>query len=58
VSYRRCFGEAEMEEWRELMAKLEAVILTEMDDKVCWKLEHSGKFTTRSMYRVISLTLE
>ena len=57
LSYRRCFGEAEME-WRELMAKLEAVILTKVDDKVCWKLEHSGKFTTRSMYRVISLTLE
>ena len=43
-----------MEEWRELMAKLEAVILTEMDDKVCWKLEHSGQFTTRSMYRFIT----
>ena len=53
LSYRRCFGEAEME-WRELMAKLEAVILTKVDDKVCWKLEHSGKFTTRSMYRFIT----
>jgi len=28
TSYRRCFGEVEMEEWGELMAKLETACLT------------------------------
>ena len=40
-----------MEEWRELMAKLEMVNLTDLEDKITWKLEKSGKYTTRSMYR-------
>jgi hypothetical protein len=53
-SYRRCFGEAEMEAWREMMIKLERINLTEDDDKVTWKLEKSKKFSTRSMYRYIT----
>jgi len=54
MSYRRCFGEVEMEEWGELMAKLETINLTIADDRVCWKLENSGKYSTRSMYRFIT----
>jgi hypothetical protein len=53
-SYRRCFGNSEMEEWREMMAKLERVNLTDLEDRVTWKLEKSGKYTTRSMYRFIT----
>jgi len=29
-------------------------VLTEGADKVVWKLEKSGKFTTRSVYRFIT----
>lgn len=54
LSCRRCFGEAEMEEWRDPMAKLEEVRLSEENDNVCWKLEHLGKFSTRSIYRYIT----
>lgn len=54
LSYRRCFGVSEMEEWRELMAKLGRINLTALEDKVIWKLEKSGKFSTRSMYRYIT----
>jgi hypothetical protein len=49
-SYRRCFGAAEMDEWRELMAKLKGVQLSDEDDGVIWKLEQSGKISTRSVY--------
>lgn len=53
-SYRRCFGAAEMDEWRELMAKLKGVQLSDEDDGVIWKLEQSGKFSTRSVYWLIT----
>jgi hypothetical protein len=54
LSYRRRFGETEIKEWEELMTKLEEVNLTNSDDRVCWKLERSGKYSTRSMYRFIT----
>jgi hypothetical protein len=43
-----------MEEWRELMTKLRNVQLIDEEDRVVWKLEQSGKYTTRSMYRFIT----
>lgn len=43
-----------MTEWTELMTMLVNVNLSEDDDKVCWKLEKSGKFSTRSMYRYVT----
>ena len=46
-----------MNEWRELMAKLERVNLTEEDDGVTWNLEPSGKISTRSLYRLITFFL-
>jgi hypothetical protein len=54
LSYRRRFGDTEMKEWEELMTKLEEVNLTNSDDRVCWKLEQSGKYSTRSLYRFIT----
>jgi hypothetical protein len=54
LSYRRKFGEVEMEEWKVLMSLLENVRLDDNRDMVCWKLERSGKFSTRSMYRSIT----
>ena len=46
LSYRRNFGEVEMEEWKVLMSLLENVRLYDDRDKVCWKLEKSGNFST------------
>jgi hypothetical protein len=43
-----------MDEWRELMAKLKGVQLSDEDDGVIWKLEQSGKFSTRSVYWLIT----
>ena len=37
-----------------MMTKLERINLTEEDDRVTWKLDKSGKFSTRSMYRYIT----
>jgi hypothetical protein len=53
-SYRRRFGAAEMDKWRELMAKLERVQLSDEDDAVTWKLEQSGKYFIRSLYQLIT----
>lgn len=54
LSYRRSFGTLEMEEWRDLMVRLDNVTLSEIEDKVTWKLEKTGRYTTRSMYRYIT----
>lgn len=54
LSIRRAFGETEMKEWSELREKLAAVNLSDEDDGVTWKLEPSGKFTSRSTYRQIT----
>ena len=54
VRTMRCIGEAEMGEWRYLMASLEGVMLTDESDKVYYKLEQSGKFSTRSLYGFIT----
>jgi len=43
-----------MDEWRELMEKLELVQLLDEDDGVTWKLKQSGKYSTRSLYRLIT----
>jgi len=54
LDYIRNFGDKEIEEWLEMRGKLEGVVLTEGADKVVWKLEKSGKFTTRSVYKFIT----
>jgi hypothetical protein len=54
LDYRRRSGITELEEWNELMEKLESVSLTEQNDRVIWKLEVLGKFCTRNIYRVIT----
>jgi hypothetical protein len=54
LDFRRNFGEKEMTEWRSMMEKLERITLTEENDKVIWKLEKSGNFTTKSMHRYIT----
>lgn len=43
-----------MEEWNGLTKKLERVSLTEQNDRVTWKLEVSWRFSTRSIYRLIT----
>lgn len=55
LDYRRRIGITELEEWNGLMEKLESVSLTEQNDRVIWKLEVLGKFSTRSIYRFITL---
>lgn len=54
TNYRRRFGVTELGEWTELMEKLEGVVLTDQSEKVIWKLEKSGKYTARSLYRLIT----
>jgi hypothetical protein len=54
LDFRRNFGEKEMTEWRSMTEKLERITLAEENDKVIWKLEKSGNFTTKSMHRYIT----
>lgn len=54
LDYRRNFRDKEIEQWMEMRVKLEVMVLTEGADKVVWKLEKSGKFSTRSVYRLIT----
>lgn len=43
-----------MTKWRELMQILEQVNLKEGGYQIVWDLEKSGKFTTKSLYRLIT----
>jgi hypothetical protein len=54
LEYSRNLGDKELEEWRKMMKMLERVELSEGSDKVVWMLENSEKFTTRSLYGLIT----
>ena len=51
----RTFGPAELREWDELLTLLHDCDLGDSPDKATWVLEKSGVFTTRSIYRHLSL---
>ena len=54
VSFRRTFGMAETQEWNHLLQELEGIQPTNNPDRVIWKLEKKGHYTTKSMYRFIT----
>ena len=53
LSFRRNLGVAEKEELSELQELTATVRLREESDVVTWKLENSGKYSARSLYRFI-----
>ena len=56
ISFRRSFGADELADRDALMRVIYAVsIQQEEKDVVKWKLESSGAYSTKSMYRMLAL---
>jgi len=53
LDFRRRLGNEEVAEWNDLQEALDDVEVTREEDKVFWTLTPSGKFTTKSIYRLI-----
>lgn len=54
ISLRRTLGEGELEEWGQLHALLQNIELNSGKDSMCWNLNKTGMFSTKSLYREIS----
>jgi hypothetical protein len=53
LDMRRRLGIEEVAEWNELREALDLVSFSDKEDKAVWALETSGKFLTKSLYRLI-----
>jgi hypothetical protein len=53
IFLRRTFGHDESSQWWLLVQQLEEVVPADGSDKVVWKLEHSGRFSVNSMYKLL-----
>lgn len=53
LDLRRNLGPEELAELSEMQEVLEVVQITEDDDKLVWALEPSGKFSSKSLYRLM-----
>lgn len=53
LDFRRRLGNDEIAELFDLQEELELVQLTGERDQIKWALEKSGKYTTKSMYRLM-----
>jgi hypothetical protein len=54
LDFRRNLGSEEVLELEELMDILESVQIQDIEDIVTWALEPSGKFSSRSLYRLMT----
>jgi hypothetical protein len=50
IRLRRSLGPTQVMQWQSLVALLESYQLEEASDRISWKLDASGVYTTRSMY--------
>lgn len=50
----RRLGPEEVIEWIDLMDDLEQVELSNEEDVLVWALENSGKFSNKSLYRLMT----
>jgi hypothetical protein len=50
IQFRRNFQQEDLSQWQELSGKLQELQLTEEPDKISWRHEPLGKFSTKSMY--------
>lgn len=53
MDFRVSFGVAELEQWSDLMNRLDTIdfVADKEEDIVSWGLEKHGQFTTQSLYR-------
>lgn len=54
LDMRRRLGPEELVKWNELMQELEVVHISEDEDSLVWALGNSGKFTNKSLYRLMT----
>jgi len=54
VEFHRSLNQQEFREWERLVELLTSVSLGEGRDIMCWALEKSGKYSTRSFYKAIT----
>ena len=54
VEFRRSLNQQEFREWKRLVELLTSVSLGEGRDIMCWALEKSGKYSTRSLYKALT----
>jgi hypothetical protein len=54
LSFRRLLNEDLREDWVQLHEMLNEVSLTEGTDVVLWALEKSGKYSTSSLYKLMT----
>jgi hypothetical protein len=52
--FKRSFGPEEVRQWGDLLEMLEDSAPIEGRDEFSWVHEKSGRYTTRSMYRILS----
>jgi hypothetical protein len=52
--FKRSFGPEEVKQWEDLLDVLEDSAPIEGRDEFSWVHEKSGRYTTRSMYRILS----
>jgi hypothetical protein len=52
--FKRSFGPEEVRQWEDLLDVLEDSAPIEGRDEFSWVHEKSGRYTTRSMYRILS----
>jgi hypothetical protein len=53
IGFRRNFGPEDVEQWTQLVQILNGASFDSEQDKVSWRLEPSGSFSTRSMYKAL-----
>lgn len=53
LSFRRTFGQEELDQWTCLLQEIESLTPSVEDDQVSWALEPSGSFSVRSLYHKI-----
>jgi hypothetical protein len=55
IQFRRNFNQDDVRQWQDLLDNLQATQLTEELDKISWRLEPFGKFSTKSksMYQAL-----
>jgi hypothetical protein len=53
IQFRRNLNPDEAQQWNELLVLVQDLRLQEVPDRVSWRLEPSGRFSTRSLYRAL-----
>jgi hypothetical protein len=53
IQFRRNFNQENVGQWQGLLDILQATQLPEEPDKISWRLEPSGKFSTKSLYQAL-----